>query len=124
MSSTVFTPTPAVYPDGRSAFNPQEEEGDANSTRTERWGGGPPVAPSTEARTATCEVEVVKRLLARESREPWTRVQLERAIRSNPLDLSDALHNLAAVGLIRLSEARVTLTPDAHDSMLYLRSML
>jgi hypothetical protein len=67
-----------------------------------------------------CEVEVVKRLLAREGRDRWTRVQLESSIGGNPRDLSDALYNLAAVGVICVSEESVTLTSAADDSMLYL----
>lgn len=91
---------------------------------TERWCGGLLAVPSTEVRTGLCEVEAVKRLLVREGRDPWTRVQLERAIGGNPLDLSDALHNLAVAGVIRLSEESVTLTSAVYDSMLYLTAML
>ena len=69
----------------------------------------------TEARTRTCEMDVVKRLLAREGRDPWTRVQLECATGGNALDLSDALSNLAAAGVIRLSEEIVTFSRVTRD---------
>jgi hypothetical protein len=54
------------------------------------------------------EAESLKQLLAREDHEPWSRAQLERVIGGNPLDLSDALHNLSATGVIHLSEEQVT----------------
>jgi hypothetical protein len=112
MNTTVSTiPTPAAYAAGRKAYYPQEEEGDTSSTRSERWCGASLAVPSTEARTGMCEVEVVKRLLDHGNRDPLTRVQLERMIGGNPLDPSDALHNLAAVGVICLSEESVTLAP-------------
>jgi hypothetical protein len=73
-------------------------------------------ALSTHARTVMCEVEVVRRLLlARDVRHTWTRAGLERAIGGNPLDLSDALSNLADVGVIALSEEPVMLSRTAHD---------
>jgi hypothetical protein len=65
---------------------------------------------STETRTRTREAESLKQLLAREDREPWTRAQLERVIGGNPLDLSDALHNLSATGVIHLSEEHVSVS--------------
>lgn len=84
--------------------------------------GGSVAAPSTtEARIAMCEVEVLERLLAREGQVPWTRVSLECAIGGNALDLSDALYNLAAAGVIYLSEESVTLSRTARNWMLRLR---
>lgn len=80
-------------------------------------------ALSTHTRTAMCEVEVVRRLLhACDDRCPWARAALECAIGGNPLDVSDALSNLADVGVIRLSEEYVTLSRTAHDLMFNLKA--
>jgi hypothetical protein len=71
---------------------------------------------STRARTGLCEVEVVKRLLAIDDREGWTRAALECSVAGSPLDVSDALSNLAAMRVIHLSEERVALSRTARDS--------
>lgn len=85
--------------------------------------GGSLTALSTHARTAMCEVDVVKRLLvARDECHSWTRAALECAVGGNPLDLSDALSNLADAGIICLSEDRVTLSRAVHDLMFNLRA--
>jgi hypothetical protein len=73
---------------------------------------------STRVRTGMCEVGVVKQLLARDDREVWTRAVLECAVAGNPLDVSDALSNLAVAGVIHLSEERVELARTARDLLL------
>ncbi len=65
---------------------------------------------STKARTKMHEAESLKWLLACEDRGPWTRAQLERVVGGNALDLSDALHNLSAAGVIHLSEEQVSVS--------------
>ena len=67
---------------------------------------------STEQRISRCEVDVLAFLLDQE--RPPTRVQLEHEIDGDPLDLSNALDNLAAAGLLDLSERSVTLTRRAR----------
>ena len=64
---------------------------------------------STRVRIGMCEVEIVKRLLASDGFEPWTRAALECVVVGAPLDVSDALSNLAAADVICLSEGRVAL---------------
>jgi predicted transcriptional regulator len=71
------------------------------------------LATPTEERTRMHEVEILKQLLAREDREVWTCAQLERAVGDDPLDLSDALRNLNAAGVIHLSEDSVTVSRTA-----------
>jgi len=72
---------------------------------------GPFAAPgSTQQRIRTHEVDVLEVLLFSDDCSPWSRARLERVIGGNPLDLSDALHNLAVAGLIHLSENSVTLS--------------
>lgn len=68
---------------------------------------------STEQRTRMNEAEVLRRLLACRDRESPTRAALERMIGGDPLDLSDALRNLNAAGVIHLSEDGVSVTRTA-----------
>lgn len=72
------------------------------------WHRTPSAAwPQTEAKIRTIEEEVLAFLPS--CGQPPTRVELERAISGSPLDVSDALHNLAVADLIELNELRVTL---------------
>jgi hypothetical protein len=91
-----------------------------NDTYANCRGGSSLVVLSTRARTVMCEVEIVMRLLAWDDREPWSRAALECALGSYPLDLSDALSNLAVSGVICLSEERVSLSCAARNLMLHL----
>ncbi len=77
--------------------------------------GMPLTGLSTRARTEMCEVEVVKRLLTRDDCGAWTRAALECSVAGNPLDVSDALSNLAAASVIHLTEERVVLSRTARD---------
>lgn len=70
---------------------------------------------STQARTKMCEVGVLRCLVAPDGREPWTRAGLECGVGGDPLDLSDALHNLRTAGVIHLSEERVILSRTARE---------
>jgi hypothetical protein len=102
----------------------RKEEGEAmNSRHRAAYPSGMSLAVlSTRVRTGMCEVGVVKRLLARDDCEPWPRAALECAVAGNPLDVSDALSNLAAAGVIHLSEERVALSRTARGLMCHLRS--
>lgn len=72
--------------------------------------------PRTEAMIRTVEAEVLARLSAEE--QPLTRVELERMIGASPLDVANALHNLAVAGSIVLSELRVALVGCATSPIL------
>jgi predicted transcriptional regulator len=80
----------------------------------QRLCGGSLATPSTEQRTRMREIEIIKRLLARRDRDPWSRAQLERVVGGDPLDLSDALRNLNAAGVVHLSEDNVTVSRAAR----------
>lgn len=67
----------------------------------------------TRARIGMCEVRALALLCARGAGEAWPRAALECALAGNPLDVSDALSNLAADGVICLSEQCVMLSRTA-----------
>jgi transcriptional regulator with XRE-family HTH domain len=76
------------------------------------------LARGGEEHTRLLEARVFATLRAREHRDPYARAQLERRLAgANPLDLSDALRNLAEAGVINLGEERVTLSRAAIWTM-------
>jgi hypothetical protein len=62
-----------------------------------------------------CEAGLLRFLIARDGRELWTRAGLECGVGGDPLDLSDALHNLQAAGVIQLGEEQVALSCTARE---------
>jgi hypothetical protein len=70
---------------------------------------------AAEARVGRVEVDVLAFLVACEHSP--TRVELEYEIDSDPLDISNALHNLAAADLIDLNESHITFSRTSRLTM-------